>query len=140
MALEIGRVIGDLGIAHGVRLVEGVVRKIQDFLVNGLRRRLGHAVCNGAGDTARGVTVDEGLPLGDDDLFLLFGDGAAHVVRLSEAVAAELAENLNDLLLIDDAAVGHGEDRLELRAEKVMRSGWDLFSIKRGMESMGPGR
>ena len=61
--------------------------------------------------------MDEGLPLGDDDLFLLFGNGAAHVVRLPEAVAAELAENLDDLLLIDDAAVGHGEDRLELRAE-----------------------
>ncbi len=34
-----------------------------------------------------------------------------------ETVAAQLAEDLNDLLLIDDAAVGDGEDRLELRAE-----------------------
>ena len=117
MALEIGRVIGDLGIAYGVRLVEGVVREIQDFLVNGLCRRLRHAVCDRAGDTARGIAVDKRLPLGDDDLFLLFGNGAAHIICLPEAVAAELAENLDDLLLIDDAAVGHGEDRLELRAE-----------------------
>lgn len=50
VALEIGRVIGDLGIAHGVRLVEGVVREIVDLVKNGLGHRLG--------DPARGAAVD----------------------------------------------------------------------------------
>ena len=117
MALEIGRVVGHLGVADGVGFVESIVGKIQNVLEDGLGSGFRDTVGDGTGDAALRIAVDKGLLLGHNDLLLFLGDGAAHIVRLTQTVAAQLAEDLNDLLLIDDAAVGDGQDRLKLGAE-----------------------
>ena len=113
VALEVGRLVGDHCIAHRVGLVEGVVGEIHNFVVNRLRHRLGHAPGDTAVDFLFPVAVNEGLPLGVNDLLLFLGNCPADVVRLTHGVAAQSPENLNDLLLIDDTAVGHLQNWLQ---------------------------
>ena len=110
MALEVGGLVGYDGVAHRVGLVEGVVGEVHNFVVNGLGHCLGDAVAHTAGDLLGRVAVDEDLPLCLNDLHFLLGNGPADIVGLSHGVAAEGAENLNDLLLIDDAAIGDLQD------------------------------
>ena len=57
--------------------------------------------------------MEEGLPLPLHVLGLFFGHGPADHIRLAQGVTGQLLEDLDDLLLIHDAAVGSGEDRLQ---------------------------
>ena len=84
VAFEVGRLIGHHRIAHGVRLVKGVVGKIVYFIVNGLGRCLRYAACNAAPDASLRIAVDEGVPLLLDLLGLFLGNGASNHIRLSE--------------------------------------------------------
>ena len=104
--LHIGRTVGDDGIADGVRLVEGVARKVQDLVIDAVRHGLAHAVGDRAGNVPARVAVDEGLALGVNDGVLFLAHRAADHVGLAEREAREALEDLDDLLLIDDAAVG----------------------------------
>ena len=113
VALEPRRLIGHDGVADSVSLIEGVVGEIVDFVIDGLCRRLGDAVLDTAADTAALITVDKGVALFFNLLGLFLGDSAAHHIGLSEGEAAQLLEDLNDLLLIDDTAVSHRQDRLK---------------------------
>ena len=110
MALEVRRLVGHHRVADGVGFIEGVVGEVKDLIVNGLRRGLLDAIGDAAGDAPRRVAVDKGVPLLLDLLGLLLADGPAHHVRLSQREAAQLLKNADDLLLIDDAAVGHRQD------------------------------
>ena len=114
MALEIRRLIGHHRVADGVSLIEGVVGEVKDLIVDGLRRGLLDAIGDAAGDAPLRVAVDKGVPLLLDLLGLLLADGPAHHVCLPQREAAQLLKNADDLLLIDDAAVGHRQDRDEL--------------------------
>ena len=91
-------------------LVEGVVGEVVDLVVDALGHILGDAVGGAAGDVPLRVPVEEGGPLLLDVLHLFLGHGPAHHVRLAQGVAPQLLEDLNDLLLIHDAAVGVGQD------------------------------
>ena len=116
VALHVRGAVGDDGVAHGVRLVEGVACEVQYLVIYAVGHAFADAVCDRAGDAARRVAVDEGDALGVDDLVLLFGHGAAYHIRLPKREPGQTAEYFNDLLLIDDAAVGDGE----YRAQKLM--------------------
>ena len=94
-------------------LVEGVVCKVVDLLVDGLRRLFRDAIGYAATDAPLRVTVDKSILLLLDLGSLLLGDGPAHHVRLAQGVAAQALEDLDDLLLIDDAAIGNGENGLQ---------------------------
>ena len=113
MELEPGSLIGNHGITDGVSLVEGVVGEIVDLVIDALCDIGGDAVGDAAHNIAGGIAVDEGTPLLLDILGLLLTHGAAHHIRLSQGVARQAAEDLDNLLLIDDAAVGNGEDGLQ---------------------------
>ena len=115
IALEPCRLIRDHRIADGVRLVEGIVGEIVHFVIDALRHIHRDAVGLAAADAARRVAVDERAALLFDVLDLFLGHSAAHHVRLSQRVSAETAEDLNDLLLIEDAAVGDRKNWLEQR-------------------------
>ena len=106
VALEVRRLICDDRIGRGVRLVERVVREGVNFLVNFLRGLFVNAVCHAAGDIARGIAVQKRLALALDVLDLLLAHRAAQHVCLAERVARELLEDLDDLLLIHNAAIG----------------------------------
>ena len=114
MALEIRRLIGHHRITDGVGLVEGVVGEVVNFIENGLGRGLGDAAGHAAPDVPGGVAVEEGLPLPLHVLGLFFGHGPADHVGLAQGVTGQLLEDLDDLLLIHDASVGTGQDRLQL--------------------------
>ena len=113
VALHVRRAVGHDGVGHSVRLVEGVACKGEDLVVNFVCRPLRHAARHRAGDVPLRVAVHEGGALGRDDGLFFLRHGAADHVRLTEREPGQLPEDLDDLLLIDDAAVGHGEDRLE---------------------------
>ena len=96
--------------------VKGIVGKGNDLIIKGLGHMLGNAIGHAAGDILRFITVDEDLALFLDDLHLLFGDGAADVVRLAHSIAAKGTEDLNNLLLVDNTTIGNFQDRLQFRA------------------------
>ena len=85
--------------------------------------RFGGSSVNSAANTALndyiaavvGKSVDENFSLALHYVVLFLAHGAADDVRSAEAVACELAEYLHDLLLINDATVGHVEDAFEAR-------------------------
>ena len=106
---EIRRLIGH----H--RIADGVVGEVVDLVVDGLSRRLRDAVGHTAPDVPGGVAVEECLPLPLHILGLLLGHGPTHHVRLPQRIARQLLEDLDDLLLIDDAPIGTGQDGLEGR-------------------------
>ena len=95
-------------------LIEGIVGKFHDLIVDGLGRSLRHAVGNAAGDILSRVTIHEDLSLRLDDLHFLFGNGAADIICLAHGIAAQLLENGNHLLLVDDTAVGDLQNRLQM--------------------------
>ena len=84
-----------------------------DRRVDAGKIRLRDAVGHAAGDIAGCVAADERAALLFDVLDLLFAHGAAHHVRLAKRISGKLPENLNDLLLIENAAVGDGKDRFQ---------------------------
>ena len=98
-----------------MRLVEGVACKGEDLVVNFVCRPLRNAARHRAGDIPLRVAVHERGALSRDDGLFFLRHGAADHVRLPEREPGQLPEDLDDLLLIDDTAVGHGEDRLEQR-------------------------
>ena len=57
--------------------------------------------------TGLGAAVHKVLSLGLHDGMFLFAHGTADIVCLTERETCQLPEDLHDLLLIDDAAIGH---------------------------------
>ena len=113
---HVRRAVGYYRVAHRVRLVEGVGRKVKDLVIDAVCNAFGDAALYCAVDAAALVAVNEGDALGVDDLVLFLAHRAADHVRLAERKSGKAAENFNYLLLIDDAAVGD----LEYRAQKLV--------------------
>ena len=106
MGLEIGGLIGNQRITDGMGFVKSIVGKVEDFIIDFLGNFLLHSVGDGAGNAPLRVAVDEGFPLLQNDRLFFLGDGPAHIVGLSQGVATQLAENLNDLFLIYNTTIG----------------------------------
>ena len=98
VAFQVRRLVGHHRVAHGMGLVEGVVCKGNDLIVDGLAHAFADPALDAAVNILGRVTIDEGLPFRFDNLHLFLGDGAADIVRLAHGIAAQLAEYLNDLL------------------------------------------
>lgn len=139
VALEVRRLIRHHRIADSVGLVEGIVGEVVNLVEDILGRGLRNAAGNAAPDAPGGVAVEKGLPLPLHVLGLLFGHGPAHHVRLAQGIARQLLEDLDDLLLVHDAAVGAGEDRLQLGVLIGHQGGVVLAGHKPGEESRAPG-
>ena len=128
------RAIAYDGVGYRVGLVEGIGGKVEDLVVNAVGDGFRHPVCHAAGDAAGLVAMDERLPLRVDDGVLFFRHGAADHVCLAEGEARKPSEYLDDLLLIDDAAVGDGQDRLKKR---VLVG--NLLRVHRAFQKAGDG-
>ena len=113
--LEPGGLVDDNGIADRVCLVEGVVGEVVDLVVDVLGSLLRNAVGDTSGNVSFGVAVNESPPLLLDLGPLLLGHGTPDHVGLPQGKTRQLPENLDDLLLIDDAPIRHGEDWLQQR-------------------------
>ena len=103
--LEVRRPVGHHPVAGGVRLVERVVGERQDGVPQRLDGRRREAV----GPHAR----REALVLLGEHVGLLLAHGFSENIGLGERVAGHLLRDAHDLLLVDDQAVGLGEDLLE---------------------------
>ena len=112
-AFEIGSLIGDARIGGRMGFIERIARKgghtVKDRVCNILR----HAVCNGA--AAAFVSVNENLPLLLHDAVLFLRHCTAHQIGTAVGIARKRTADLHNLLLIDDAAEGFFEDRLQQR-------------------------
>ncbi len=111
------RLIGHHGVAHGVSFVEGIVCKVQHLVKDVVCHLLRHAVGGASADVFLRIAENEVVPLGLQHVKFLFGHGAAHHVGLAQTVACQQAEDLHDLLLIDDTAVS---DRQHLFQQRVL--------------------
>ena len=135
MALEVSGLECHIGVAGRMALVECVRSKtghlIVDLVGDLFRNAVGHTA--GALVARLGAAVHEVLSLSLHHSVLLFAHGTADVVGLPEGEARQLPEDLHDLFLIDDAAVGHIQDMGELRGlvtdlvrlVAVAQIGWD---------------
>ena len=96
--LEVGRLVGDGGVADGVRLVEGVAGEGQDQLEDLLRLPFGVAVALRASDKPVAFRAHH--------LRDLLAHRLAHDIGLAQGVAGELLGDEQHLVLIGDHAVG----------------------------------
>ncbi len=112
--LHVGRVIADQRVGGGVRFVEAVAGELVDQLEDVGGVVLLDAVLHGAGDEARLLawpcSALSFLPMARRRMSAWPSDEAAHHLG-----------DLNDLLLVDDDAVGLLEDRLQQRMQAVDR-------------------
>ena len=117
----------DHGVARGVRLVEGVAGEgghlFEELLGDFLRHAVAHSAGHGDGAVGLHLAVDEDFLLLRHHVVLFLGHGAAHEVAAAHGIAGQIAHDLHDLLLIDHAAVGHVQDRLELGMQIFDRLG-----------------
>ena len=81
---------------------------------------IGSLFINSIGDAAGNpfglIAVHETLALLLHDIALFLGHGAPQQVASSQRVSCQIPHNLHDLLLVDDAAIGRGKNRLQLGA------------------------
>ena len=86
--------------------IEGILRKVCHIIVDLVCRLLVDPIGDTALYTLFLVSVNEVLALLRHDRRLLLRHGTAHKVASAEGISGEVADDLHDLLLIDDTAVG----------------------------------
>ena len=97
---------GDFGVVRGMAFVEAVAGEELDVVEDAFRHLAGDAV----GNTA----IDELLAVGQEFVLQLLAHRFADHVRFPGAVPGQLGGNLHDLFLVDDDAVGLGQDGFQL--------------------------
>ena len=110
-----------------MRLVERVARKALHIRKDLFSHLFRHAARDRAVDipALAAVAVDEFIALRHEFGFVLFAHRAADKVSLSERKSRKILEDLHDLLLIDNDAVGNFQDMLQQR-----RVVFDLLRIE----------
>ena len=96
-------------------LIKGIIGKVDDFIINGLCRCFRNTLCHRTGNALRRIAVNEHLSLFFDDFHLLFGNRTTDIICLAHGIAAQGLEDGDNLLLIDDTAVGNLQNRLQKR-------------------------
>ena len=106
MGLEVGRLVGEIGVGGAVGLVETVLGEVLDLLED--------LVGLGRADAPLLGALEEVLLLGLHDARDLLPHRLPQDVGLGQAETCELGRDLHDLLLIDDDPPRLLEDGLEL--------------------------
>ena len=109
IVFEISSLIRYDRVSSRVRFVEGVLGEADHAVEDRLRYIPRHSVRYGSRD----LDISEGVLLSVDEVFLfslhlvhlLLGHHPADFIRPSVAVACKVADDLHDLLLVDDASV-----------------------------------
>ena len=114
VGLQVRGPVGHQAVAGGVRLVERVVGerldRVPQRLDGAVRKPVdAHAFC-------------EALVLLVEDFALLLAHGLAQNVGSCQRVSGNLLRDAHDLFLVDDQAVGLGEDLLQ--TARRARDGW----------------
>ena len=127
VAFQVGGLVADQGIGGGVGLVEGVLGKVrhlvEDFIGHLPGDTLSQRAGNGGGTVAVVLAANEDLPLRRHDVGLFLGHGLPDQVGPAVGVARQPAADLHDLFLIEQAAVGAAENRLQQRVQVVGTGG-----------------
>ncbi len=111
IGLQPARLERNQRIGGGVRLVEAVTGELGHQVEDGARLSLRHRLLGGALDEAEALEIHL--------LLLLLAHGAAQKVGFPQAVARQDLGDLHHLFLIDDDAVGLGQDIGQRRVQIV---------------------
>ena len=95
--------------------VEGILCKVHHLVINMGSYGFRDTVALTARYVLFCVTVDKVSSFFFHDGLLLFTHGTTHQVASSKAVTAQVTDNLHNLLLINNTAVGRRKNRLQLR-------------------------
>ena len=87
MALQVGCLVCNDSIADGVCLVESIVGKINDLVVNRLCDGFRDTMGNCTGDILLRIAIDKDLALRLNDLHLFLGNGPADIICLTHGIA-----------------------------------------------------
>ena len=107
--LQVGRLVGDERIGRGVALVEPIERELGDQVAEPLGPAAFDAVFQAA--------FHEIAPVLGHDRRVFFAHRLAQRVGFAQGKSRQCVGDEHDLFLIDDDAVGGGEDRFEARVQ-----------------------
>ena len=120
-AFQISGLIGYRRIGSSMGFIERVRRERGHIVEDCDRHIFGNAAAFATLHHHRpvliGQAVEEDLPLPFHHIVFFLGHGPADHIGPAEGIPRELTENLHDLLLIHDTAVGHVQNRLQGRVE-----------------------
>ncbi len=97
-------------------LVKRIFCKIHHGSVNLVCHRLRNTGCHTPRNTLLGIAVHEIPAFLFHDICLFLAHRTPHKVASSQCISAKVTHNLHNLLLVDNAAIGGGKYRFELRA------------------------
>ena len=97
-------------------LVERVFCKIDHLVIDLIRNLLINPVLYAPRYIGLFIAIDKDLPLPAHHIPFFLGHGTPQQVAPPHGVACQIPDDLHDLLLIDDAAIGGRQDGLQLGA------------------------
>ena len=95
-------------------LVEGVFCKIHHVIINTACHLFADSLGNTAGHALFLISIDKVCALLFHNRLLLLTHGTAHKVTSPKGIPAQIPDNLHNLLLIDNTAIGRLQNRLQL--------------------------
>ena len=111
-----GCLIGHDGVGCRMGFIEGILGKIRHFI----KDSVGCCFINAIGDTARYtkflIAVDKILALLGHNIGFFLGHSSAHKVTSAKIIAGQLHNDLHNLFLIHNTAIGWLENLFQLRA------------------------
>ena len=96
--------------------IKSIFGEINHLIIDLIGRLFINSIGDAAGNPLGLIAVHEALALLLHDIAFFLGHGTPQQVASSQRVSCQIPYNLHDLLLVDDAAIGRGKDRLQLRA------------------------
>ena len=98
-----------------MRLVERIAGKVNHRIEDMIRRLLVNSLRGAAGYILGRIAVHEITAFLLHDMLFLLAHRAADKIRAAQRIAAQIPDDLHNLLLIDDAAVSRLQNRLQER-------------------------
>ena len=115
MLFEPSRPHSDDAVSSRMRLIKGIGGEGGHFIKDFLRDFSRYTVAHSTRDAFLLGAVNKVLAFLRHDIFFLFRHRAAHQIAAAVGISGQIAHDLHDLLLIDHAAVGNGQNRLKQR-------------------------
>ena len=94
--------------------IKGIGSEADHLIIDLIGNLLGDTIGNAALYSFFLVSVDKVLPLRFHHLCLLFGHGTAHQITSSITVACQTPDDLHNLLLVNNTAIGSCKNRFKL--------------------------
>ena len=94
--------------------IKGVLGKIHHFIIDLGSNLLRNPLCHASRHLLLFISVNKVGALLFHNGLLLFAHGTPHQIAPSQGIASQVADDLHDLLLVHDTAIGRLQDRFQL--------------------------